>query len=381
MASFLFACDSFKGTLSSADTARLLTEAAERHFPGCTCHAVPMADGGEGTVDAVVAATGGELVTVEVQGPLGDPVMATYGLLPDGAAVIEMAAGSGLPLVAGREDVLAASTFGTGQLVLDALDRGATSIAIALGGSATNDGGVGCLMALGARLLDEAGNALPPRADSLARGVRLDLSTMDPRLATCELTAMVDVDNPLLGPHGATRVFGPQKGANPAQVEFLEKAMGRYAAVLAEACGRDIAPIPGTGAAGGFGAACAGPLGAMLKPGIDTVLDLVGFRGLAADADLVVTGEGRLDAQTAHGKVVAGIAAACAEAGTPCVAIAGSVDEGAAAAIPGLTAALSCVTRLEPLEKVLAQAPENFAEAADRLFALMALGRGVGERR
>lgn len=372
MPRFLFACDSFKGTLSSARTAELLAEAAERHFPGCGWAAVPMADGGEGTVDAVVAATGGEVVTARVAGPLGDPVQAAYGMLPDGA-VIEMAAASGLPLVAGREDVLAASTLGTGQLVSDALDRGARGVALAIGGSATNDGGSGFLVALGARLRDARGEGLAPCAANLGRVAAVDLSGLDPRLAAAGLTVMCDVDNPLLGEQGATRVFGPQKGANPEVVERVEAGMAVYARALSEACGRDVAPVPGAGAAGGLGAACLA-VGATLRPGIDTVLDLVGFDGLLRGADLVVTGEGRLDAQTAHGKVVSGVAAASRRAGVPCVAVAGSVDEGYRPGdIPGLVAAVSCVTRLEPLERVLAQADGNFASAAERLFSLLAV--------
>lgn len=373
MPRFLFACDSFKGTLSSARTAELLAEVAERHFPGCGWAAVPMADGGEGTVDAVVAATGGEVVTARVDGPLGDPVQAAYGMLPDGGAVIEMAAASGLPLVAGREDVLAASTLGTGQLVSDALDRGARGVALAIGGSATNDGGSGFLVALGARLRDARGEGLAPCAANLGRVAAVDLSGLDPRLAAAGLTVMCDVDNPLLGEQGATRVFGPQKGANPEVVERVEAGMAVYARALSEACGRDVAPVPGAGAAGGLGAACLA-VGAALRPGIDTVLDLVGFDGLLRGADLVVTGEGRLDAQTAHGKVVSGVAAASRRAGVPCVAVAGSVDEGYRPGdIPGLVAAVSCVTRLEPLERVLAQADGNFASAAERLFSLLAV--------
>ncbi len=373
MPRFLFACDSFKGTLSSVRTAELLAEAAEKHVPGCECVAVPMADGGEGTVDALVAATGGERVSATVSGPLGDPVDAAYGLLPDGSAVIEMAAASGLPLVAGREDILAASTLGTGQLVRDALDHGARRVALAIGGSATNDGGSGFLVALGARLLDGRDEELAPCAANLGHVAALDLSGLDSRLAATGLTVMCDVDNPLLGEHGATRVFGPQKGATPEVVERIEAGMAVYAAALADACGRDVSQVPGAGAAGGLGAACVA-VGAALRPGIDTVLDLVGFDGLLGGVDLVVTGEGRLDAQTAHGKVVSGVAAACLRAGVPCVAVAGSVDEGYRPGdIPGLATAVSCVTRLEPLEQVLAHAEENFSAAAERLFCLLAL--------
>lgn len=376
---FVFASDSLKGTLSSADAARLLGAAAERHFPGCSWAAVPMADGGEGTVDALLAACGGERVLAAASDPLGRPVEAAYALLPGGRAVIEMAAASGLPLLAPDErDPLATSTYGTGQLVMDALARGARDVTVALGGSATNDGGMGLARALGARLLDADGRELAGCGADLERVARVDLSGVSPLVAGASFTMMCDVDNPLVGPEGASFVFGPQKGASPEVVRRLDDGMGNWACVLRETFGRDF-DVPGAGAAGGLGAACLAFLGAESVSGVRRVLDLVGFDELLADADLCVTGEGHADAQTARGKVVSGVAAACERAGVPCVAVVGGMSADAGAA-PGLCAMVPTAIDAMPLDEALARAEELYALAAERLFSLIALGCELGKR-
>lgn len=370
---FLFASDSLKGTLSSADTAQLLERAARRHFPGCSCVAVPMADGGEGTVDALVEACGGERVRATVADPLGRPVEAAYGMLPGGRAVIEMAAASGLPLLAPDErNPLLTSTYGTGELILDALRRGARDVTVALGGSATNDGGLGMARALGVRALDAGGRELTGRGADLARVATLDLSGLDARVAAASFSVMCDVDNPLTGPEGASAVFGPQKGATPAMVEELDAGMARYAHVLEDTLGRDF-DVPGAGAAGGLGAGCLAFLGARSQSGIARVLELVGFDALLADADLCVTGEGHADAQTARGKVVAGVGAACAAAGVPCAAVVGGMSADAAR-LPGVGAIVPTAIDAMPLEEALARAEELYELAADRLFSLLAMG-------
>lgn len=374
---FVFASDSLKGTLTSADTARLLGVAAERHFPNCTWTAVPMADGGEGTVDALVAACGGEKVSAVVADPLGRPVEAAYGMLGDGRAVIEMAAASGLPLFSPDErDPLATSTYGTGQLVLDALGRGARDVTIALGGSATNDGGMGFVRALGARLLDEGGRELAGCGADLERVASLDLSGMSPLVAGASFHMMCDVDNPLVGPEGASAVFGPQKGATPEMVARLDEGMRCWAGVLEATFGRSF-DVPGAGAAGGLGAACLAFLDAEPKAGIARVLELVGFDALLDDADLCVTGEGHADAQTARGKVVAGVGAACAAAGVPCVAVVGGMSADAAQ-VDGVGAMVPTAIDAMPLEEALARAEELYALAADRLFSLLEIGAGLG---
>ena len=370
---FVFASDSLKGTLSSADTARLLGAAAERHFPGCSWTAVPIADGGEGTVDALLAACGGEKVRTLASDPLGRPVEAAYALLSGSRAVIETAAASGLPLLAPDErDPLATSTYGTGQLVLDALAHGARDVTVTLGGSATNDGGMGLARALGARLLDEDGRELAGCGADLERVAAVDLSGMSPLVAGTRFHMMCDVDNPLTGPEGASFVFGPQKGASPDVARRLDDGMRRWASVLEETFGRGF-DVPGAGAAGGLGAACLAFLDAETVPGVTRVLELTGFDALLAEADLCVTGEGHADAQTARGKVVSGVAAACARAGVPCVAVVGGMSADAGA-VPGLSAMVPTAIDAMPLAEALARAEELYALAAERLFSLLALG-------
>ena len=374
---FVFASDSLKGTLSSLDAARLLGEAAERHFPGCSWASVPVADGGEGTLDAILAACGGERVLAIAEDPLGRPIEAAYALLPDGRAVIETAAASGLTLLAPSErDPLATSTYGTGQLVRDALERGARDVTVALGGSATNDGGMGLARALGARVLDEKGGELAGRGADLARVADVDLSGLCPLAAEARFTMMCDVDNPLVGPEGASAVFGPQKGASPEDVLALDDGMRRWASVLERAFGQSF-DVPGAGAAGGLGAACLAFLGARAVGGVERVLELVGFDELLEGADLCVTGEGHADAQTLRGKVVSGVAAACERASVPCVAVVGGMSAGAER-VPGLAAMLPTAIDAMPLDEALGRAEELYALAAERLFSLLSLGARLG---
>ena len=304
---FVFASDSFKGTLSSIRTGELLTAAAEEVFPGCSCKTVPMADGGEGTAEAVILATGGKWVPVEVRGPLGEPVSAGYGLLPGGTAIIEMASASGLVLVPPEQrDPRNTSTYGTGELIAAALKAGCTELTIAIGGSATNDGGMGCSRALGVRFLDASGHELEGKGGDLAKVAHIDASGLLPAAKAANFTIMSDVDNPLLGPDGATFTFGPQKGAIPEIRDELEAGMENYAQVLERDLGSDTG-FPGAGAAGGLGAALKIFLGAQMRSGSDAVLDLVHFDEDLKDADFVITGEGRIDWQSAHGKVVSGV--------------------------------------------------------------------------
>ncbi len=356
MPDFLFASDSLKGTLSSAQTAELLGAAARRHFPGCRTRAVPMADGGEGTAQALALAQGGRMVRAAAHDALGRPVAATYALLPHGRAVIEMAAAAGLPLVAPAE----------------------RDVTIALGGSATNDGGMGCMRALGFRLLGAGREELAGRGGDLALVRAIDCSHADARLSRTSFTVMCDVDNPLLGPDGAARTFAPQKGADASCVRRLERGMENYARVLERTFGEGF-DVPGAGAAGGMGAGCLAFLGAHAEPGVERVLSLVGFDRLLQDADLVVTGEGRLDAQTARGKVVAGVAAACARAGVPCVAVVGSVEPGATPPA-GVTATFPTTSGPMTLDYALAHATELYAQTAERLFSALAAGARLGAR-
>ncbi|HJA29641.1 MAG TPA: glycerate kinase [Candidatus Olsenella pullicola] len=371
---FVFASDSLKGTITSERAGQLLESAARRHFPGCTCRCVPMADGGDGTAAALARACGGELRHVRATDPLGRPVSAAYAMLPGGRAVIEMAAASGLPLLApGEKNPLLTSTYGTGELIRAALDAGARDVTLAIGGSATNDGGMGCMRALGARLLDDAGRELAGCGADLARISAIDVSGLDPRVSEASFHLMCDVDNPLVGPEGASAVYGPQKGATPEMVAELDAGMANYARVLCATFGRDLADVPGAGAAGGLGAGAMAFLGAREQSGIARVLELTNFSALLEGADLCVTGEGHADAQTARGKVVAGVAAACAAAGAPCVAVVGGMSAGAMR-LPGLAAVVPTAIDAMPLEEALARAEELYALAAERLFSLLALG-------
>ena len=369
---FVFASDSFKGTLSSAEIGAMLCESARAAFPDCDCRSVTMADGGEGSVAAVLAAAGGRTVPVRAHDPLGGAVDAFYGVTDGGCAVIETAAASGLTLIdEARRDILAASSYGTGELIAHALDAGYADITLALGGSATNDGGAGAMAALGARFLDADGRTLAPNGASLRRIASIDLSHMHPRLTHARFTAMCDVNSPLTGPLGATMTYGPQKGAStPALLGELEAGMENYARALRRAFpGRDV-EFPGAGAAGGLGAACALFLGAALKPGAEAVLDLTGFDTLLRGADLAVTGEGRADAQSVRGKAVAAVAARCKKAGVPLIALVGSAG-------PGADALLGCgVTGLLEVSPDGCPPPDRAAAlyraAADRLFCALA---------
>lgn len=371
---FVFASDSLKGTITSVRAGQLLEAAARRHFPQCECHCIPMADGGDGTAEAVALACDGELKRACAHDPLGRPVEAAYAMLPDARSVVEMAAASGLPLLSpGEKNPLLTSTYGTGELICAALDAGARDVTLAIGGSATNDGGMGCMRALGARFLDARGRELAGCGADLAHVVSIDLSRFDPRVARTKFHLMCDVDNPLVGPDGASAVYGPQKGATPEVVAELDAGMANYARVLAATFGRDFACIPGAGAAGGLGAGAMAFLEARVESGIARVLELTNFPTLLEGANLCVTGEGHADAQTARGKVVAGVAAACEAAGVPCVAVVGGMSADAAR-LPGLTAVVPTAIDAMPLGEALARAEELYALAAERLFSLLALG-------
>lgn len=379
MLRFLFASDSFKGTISSAEAGELLRKAALASFPDAETQTLVVADGGEGTVEAVVQATGGTIRTVAVKGPRGAATEAFYGLLDHHRAIIEMAAASGLPLLSHDEhDPCVTSTFGTGQLISDALDQGVRDISLAIGGSATNDGGMGCMRALGVRFLDGEGKELSGVGSDLALVREIDLSGMDERVAQTSFHVMCDVDNPLLGERGATRVFGPQKGATPEVVEELEHGMDNYAQVLVKTFPGFDPMAAGMGAAGGLGAAARTYLGAEVVRGIECVLDLVGFDQLLDGCDLCVTGEGHADSQSAHGKVVSGVAARCVAAGVPCVALVGAMNADATELLEvGVDALVPTVIDIAPREETLARSEENYRLAAERLFSLLKLGTGL----
>ncbi|MFG2637654.1 glycerate kinase [Streptomyces sp. NPDC048362] len=320
----LIAADKFKGSLTAVQVAERVTAGLRRVVPELRVEALPVADGGDGTVDAAIAA-GFERREVRVAGPLGEEVTAAFALC-DGTAVVEMAEASGLQrLPAGVFAPLTASTYGSGELLRAALDAGARTIVFGVGGSATTDGGAGMLAALGARFLDEDGEPVPPGGGGLAALARADLSGLDARLSSVELVLASDVDNPLTGPKGAPAVYGPQKGASPDDVRTLDAALAHFAEVLEAAVGpraAEYAAAPGAGAAGGIGYGAL-LLGARFRAGIEVMLDVLGFAPALERADLVITGEGSLDEQTLHGKAPAGVASAARAAGKPVVAVCG----------------------------------------------------------
>jgi len=319
----------YKGTLTAPEAAAAIAEGVRRILPTAELTIIPLADGGPGTVDAIVHAAGGSVRRARVHGPMLTPVDAAWGLLDNGTAVIEMAAAAGLLLVPETDcDPRIASTYGVGELVLAALDAGCTEIIVGLGGSATNDGGAGMAQALGARLLDTDGRELPPGGAALARLHTIDVSGLDSRLAGLNVLGATDVRNPLCGPEGASLVYGPQKGASPQVAQKLDAALRHYAEVIERDLGIAVAEVPGAGAAGGLGAGLIAFLHASIRPGIDVIAEAVHLPERIRGADLVLTGEGRLDGQTAFGKTVAGVARIASAEEIPVIVVPGSLGEG-----------------------------------------------------
>lgn len=362
--------DSFKGCLSSGEICGIIAREIRRRDPEARVCALPVADGGEGTVDAFLGALGGEKVAVPCRDPYGRPLTAHYGLFPDGkTAVIEMAAAAGLPLVGEDRRVADATTYGVGQLIAHALKRGAERILLGLGGSATNDGGCGAAAALGVEFLDAEGKAFVPVGGTLRRIAHIRVDGLLPALRQAEVIAMCDIDNPLCGESGAAAVFAPQKGADAATVRMLDEGLAHLAAVIEKDMGRSLLTLPGGGAAGGFGAGSVAFLGARLQMGIEAVLDLTDFDRLAADAYLVITGEGRLDSQSLRGKVVVGVARRARALGVPVVALVGSSETDIAAAYDaGVTAVFPINPAPTTLSEALAHARTHLAFTAENVL-------------
>ena len=374
--------DSFKGSLPSRDICAIARERIPLFFPACEVRALSVADGGEGTVDCFLDSCGGERVLVSgVQDPYGEPIDAAYGLLPDGTAVVEMAAAAGLPLVAGRKNPCVTTTYGVGQLIADALARGARRIVLGLGGSATNDGGCGCAAALGVKFFDGSGAEFVPVGDTLRDIAHIDVSAARELLRGVELKLMCDVTNPLCGEKGAAHVFGPQKGADAADIRRLDAGLAHFAAVIREELGVDVLDLPGAGAAGGMGAGCAALLGGALRSGIDAVLDAVGFDAALAGADLVITGEGRVDSQSFDGKVISGVAARTREKGVPLVVIAGGIDDSAAAAYElGVSAMFSTDRAALSVDKLAGRTAADYEATLRDVLRLVRIAEDIGRR-
>ncbi|MBP7935680.1 MAG: glycerate kinase [Phycisphaerae bacterium] len=394
----VIAPDKFKEALSAGEVCAAIARGVQRVVPDAEIDLVPMADGGEGTVEALVAATGGTRQVASVAGPLGDPVQAVWGMLggPSRTVVMEMAAATGLALVPpGKRDPLLTSTYGTGQLVMAALDAGARRILIGIGGSATNDGGTGAAQAIGVRFFGTgmllsahecgcgdaaescgAGSAamvLPLRLSGgrLNEITRIDLAARDPRIATTEILVACDVDNPLCGPRGASAIYGPQKGATPEQVRILDRNLGHLAGLIQRDLGLDVADLPGAGAAGGLGAGLVAFFGARLESGVQIVMDAVRLADRVGRADLVITGEGRIDRQSMMGKVIAGVGRTAKAAGVPCLALVGGVGDGAGAALE----VLESYHPINPPGTPLSEALPRTAGALEQTMVKVMAGR------
>ncbi|MFR3138862.1 MAG: glycerate kinase [Lacrimispora saccharolytica] len=367
--------DSFKGTLSAKQICRILKEKVHQQFPACEVITVPVADGGEGSVDCFLEALGGRKETVQVHGPYMELMEAEYGILSDGTAVVEMASCAGLPLVEDRKNPKKTTTYGVGELILAAAKAGSKRIITGLGGSCTNDGGCGMAAALGIRFYDAQDREFVPTGGTLKEIRRIDMSRREKLLDQIELLAMCDITNPLTGPEGAAHVFSPQKGADEGMIQELEAGMVHYASILEQTVQiPKIRELPGGGAAGGMGIGMAALLGAKLIPGIQAVLDTVQIDTLAEHADLILTGEGKIDSQSIHGKVLSGIARRGKALGIPVVAIAGGIDREALPELyrDGLTAAFSINQLPEDFSVSRGKSMENLETEMENLLRLIA---------
>jgi glycerate kinase len=375
----VIAPDSFKESLTAMQVAEAIEQGFRQIYPHADYLKLPMADGGEGTVESMVAATEGKIIPVTVTGPLGLPVDAFFGLTGEGdTAIIEMAAASGLHLVLPeKRNPLLTGTFGTGELILAALDRGARKIIIGIGGSATNDGGAGMMQALGAKLCDVQGNEIGAGGAALAELSTLDLSLLDARLAECDILVACDVDNPLCGKYGASAVFGPQKGATSEQVQQLDAALMHYGNLIERVSGKGVINVAGAGAAGGMGASLSGLLNARLQPGVAIVTEALRLAEAVQGADLVITGEGRIDSQTIHGKTPIGVARVAKRYNVPVIALAGGMtaDYGVVHQ-HGLDAVFSVLNRVQTLPEAMEQARDNICVTARNVAAVWKLARG-----
>lgn len=363
--------DSFKGTLSANEVCRIMAASVRKNLPEAEIVTVPVADGGEGTVDAFLAAVGGERISVTVTGPDGRKLPSFYGLLPDGTAVIEMAAAAGLPLMKGKLDAGRATTYGVGELIRHALENGAKQIVLGLGGSATNDGGCGAAAALGVEFFDEDGRSFVPTGLTLEKIVHIDTARIMNAVRNTPVIVMCDVTNPLCGENGAAAVFAPQKGADAVLVSRLDRGLRHFAEIISRDLGLQVADIPGAGAAGGMGAGTVALLGGELRPGAEAVLDVAGFDSLLDGASLVFTGEGKFDRQSYMGKLVSRVAEQAGRRGVPVICVCGAADTGTDEQLPeGLTALFSICRKPAAYEEAAAAARVNLEITMDNILRL-----------
>ena len=365
--------DSFKGTLSSDEICGIMKSQIDSHFPGCEVVSIPVADGGEGSVDAFLTALGGEKVWLEVKNPFFEPMEAFYGLIDGGkTAVVEMAACAGLPLVEGRADPSKTTTYGVGQLILDAAQKGVGKIVVGLGGSSTTDGGCGAAAAVGVKFTDKDGNEFVPVGGTLKDIAHIDVSGRSELLNGIEIVTMCDIDNPMYGAKGAAYVFGPQKGADEAMVKFLDDGLIHLGEVIKADLGRDLTEVPGGGAAGAMGVGMMAFFDSVLQMGIETVLDTVSFDSIISDADIIFTGEGKIDSQSLRGKVVIGVARRAKKQGKPVIAVVGGSDLGMGGAYEEGVKAIFTINRLpQDLSVSKNFSRENLAFTMDNILRMM----------
>lgn len=376
----LLAPDSFKGSMSSIEVIDCIEEVAKVHFDPIEIIKVPIADGGEGTIEALVTVKNGEYKQVEVKGPLGETVKAKYGVITErdgiSTAVIEMAQASGLPLIEpAKRNPLLTTTYGTGEIIKAALDEGIRDFIIGIGGSATNDGGIGAAQALGIQFLNSEGIDVGLGGKELLKIRDINMDSIDHRIKESKITVICDVINPLTGVYGATSIFGPQKGATEEMLHILEEGMKNYAKVILETLGIDMNKVPGSGAAGGLGAALTGFFKGELKPGIDTILEFIEFDKLLQGVDFVITGEGKIDGQSVYGKVPVGIAKLCKKHRVKVVAITGAMGDGAQDLYRyGIESIMTTINKDMDLHEAMLRAKELLKNSADRMFRFIKLG-------
>jgi len=377
----IVAPDSFKGSASAVAVAKAMEQGVLSVFPEAEVVQVPIADGAEGTIEAFIVATGGQIITESVLGPLGNPIETYWGILGDGeTGVIEMAAASGLPLVPPeKRNPCITTTFGTGELIKAALDRGIRKLIIGIGGSATNDGGMGMACALGVRFLDAVGNSLPSGGAALQQLVTIDVSKIDARLTETTIVVACDVDNPLCGPRGASAIYGPQKGATVEMITELDAALAKFAAIAKNTTGKDVAEYPGAGAAGGLGAGLLLFTNAQLLPGVDIVLEAVRFADIAKEADFIITGEGCTDFQTAGGKAPVGVARIAEQYNVPTFCVSGSLGKGYEEVYScGISGLMSIIPAPMNLAECMTNATKLIQAATERICRIIRKGMEIG---
>jgi glycerate kinase len=375
----IVATDSFKGSISTLEAADSIERGIRKVYPSAEIIKIPVADGGEGTVKALVKNSNGIFKTIEVTGPLGDKIKAEYGIINGNTAIIEMAAASGLTLVSeDKRNPMLTTTYGTGQLIKDALDEGCKKILIGIGGSATNDGGVGMAQALGVSFKDSNGNELAFGGGSLDKLEMIDCSQIDNRIENVEIVVACDVTNPLCGVEGASAIYGPQKGADKLMVELLDKNLSNFASKIKEQLGKDVSEIPGAGAAGGLGAGLLAFCNAEIQSGIDMVLSLVEFEKLLESADLVITGEGKIDGQSVKGKVPYGIGKIAKKFNVPVIAIVGTIGENSEKMHDyGIKVIVSIAEGPITLMDAMDSADELIEKAAERVMRIIKIGQTI----